>query len=67
MGWGQFKPLLAATTIEALKPIRDKYKEIMDNRDYLDSVLREGRQKAEAVANQTLERVKNALGYLPPL
>ncbi|AFY77354.1 MAG: tryptophan--tRNA ligase [Hydrococcus sp. C42_A2020_068] len=67
MGWGQFKPLLAEVTIEALRPIQDKYKEIMDNRDYLDSILREGRQKAEAVANKTLERVKNALGYLPPL
>jgi tryptophanyl-tRNA synthetase len=67
MGWGQFKPLLTEVTIEALKPIRDKSIEIMDNKDYLDSVLQEGRQKAEAVANQTLSRVKNALGYLPPL
>jgi tryptophanyl-tRNA synthetase len=67
MGWGQFKPLFAQATIEALKPIQEKYQEIMDNRDYLDSVLREGRQKAESVANKTLARVKNALGYLPPL
>ncbi|NJO94392.1 MAG: tryptophan--tRNA ligase [Hydrococcus sp. RM1_1_31] len=67
MGWGQFKPLLTEVTIEALKPIQDKYNEIMDNKDYLDSILREGRQKAESVANQTLSRVKNAFGYLPPL
>ena len=67
MGWGQFKPLLAEVTIEALKPIREQYQEIMNNRSDLDSVLREGRQKAEAVANQTLSRVKDALGYLPPL
>jgi tryptophanyl-tRNA synthetase len=67
MSWGQFKPLFAQATIEALKPIQEKYQEIMDNRDYLDSVLREGRQKAESVANKTLARVKNALGYLPPL
>ena len=67
MGWGQFKPLLAEVTIEALKSIRDKYQEIMNNKGDLDSVLRLGRQKAEAVANQTLSRVKDALGYLPPL
>jgi tryptophanyl-tRNA synthetase len=65
MGWGQFKPLLAETTIAALKPIQDKYHEIMDDRGYLQSVLREGRFKAETVANETLARVKNALGYLP--
>ncbi|MGF1478938.1 MAG: tryptophan--tRNA ligase [Cyanophyceae cyanobacterium] len=67
MGWGQFKPLLAETTIAALKPIQEKYQEIMNQRDFLHSVLREGRQQAEAVANQTLSRVKEALGYLPPL
>jgi tryptophanyl-tRNA synthetase len=67
MGWGQFKPLFAQTAIAALKPIQDKYKEIVDNKDYLETVLKEGRQKAEVVANQTLSRVKDALGYLPPL
>ncbi len=64
MGWGQFKPLLTETTIEALKPIQDKYQEIMGNRDYLDSVLKEGATKAAVVANSTLSRVKDALGFL---
>ncbi len=64
MGWGKFKPLLSETTVEALKPIQVKYQEIMDNKDYLESVLRGGKEKAEAVANQTLDRVKAALGYL---
>ena len=67
MGWGQFKPLLTETTIEALQPIQEKYQELMNNKDYLDSVLREGATKADAVASATLTRVKNALGYLPPL
>ncbi|MDJ0569363.1 MAG: tryptophan--tRNA ligase [Pleurocapsa sp. MO_192.B19] len=66
MGWGQFKPLLTETTIEALKPIQDKYHELMDNQDYLNTVLKEGAQKASSVANQTLTRVKDALGFLPP-
>ncbi|NEP62146.1 MAG: tryptophan--tRNA ligase [Symploca sp. SIO2G7] len=67
MGWGQFKPLLTETTIEALKPIQQKYQEVMGEKGYLESVLREGRQQAEAVANQTLARVKAALGYSIPL
>ena len=66
MGWGQFKPLLTETTIEALKPIQDKYHELMGDREYLDSVLREGARKADLVASQTLARVKDALGFLPP-
>lgn len=64
MGWGQFKPLLIETTIEALRPIQEKYEEIMANQDYLDGVLRDGRHKAQAVANNTLSRVKKAMGYL---
>ncbi|BAY62674.1 tryptophanyl-tRNA synthetase [Calothrix brevissima NIES-22] len=66
MGWGQFKPLLTETAIAALKPIQEKYQAIMADKGYLESVLREGRQKAEVVANQTLAEVKAALGYTIP-
>ena len=66
MGWGQFKPLLTETAIEALKPLQDKYHELMGDRAYLNSVLREGASKADSVASQTLARVKDALGFLPP-
>ncbi|BAQ66822.1 tryptophan--tRNA ligase [Geminocystis sp. NIES-3709] len=64
MGWGKFKPLLMDATIEALKPIQVKYNDIMADKGYLHQVLTSGKEKAESVANITLQRVKNALGYL---
>ncbi|OKH32818.1 tryptophan--tRNA ligase [[Phormidium ambiguum] IAM M-71] len=67
MGWGQFKPLLTETTINALKPIQDKYNAVMNEKGYLESVLREGKEKAGAIANQTLAEVKAAMGYSQPL
>lgn len=67
MGWGQFKPLLTETTINALKPIQDKYYAVMNEKGYLESVLREGKEKAGAIANQTLAEVKAAMGYSQPL
>ncbi|AFY45005.1 tryptophan--tRNA ligase [Nostoc sp. PCC 7107] len=67
MGWGKFKPLLTETTINALKPIQEKYQAIMNDKGYLESVLRDGREKAQAIANQTLTQVKLALGYSLPL
>jgi tryptophanyl-tRNA synthetase len=67
MGWGQFKPLLTETAINALKPIQEKYQQIMDDKGYLESVLRDGREKAETIANQTLKDVKAALGYSMPV
>ena len=67
MGWGQFKPLLTETLIGALQPIQEKYKTIMDDQTYLESVLRDGREKASAIANQTLTKAKKAMGYALPL
>ena len=63
MGWGKFKPLLTETTIEALRPIQEKYRAVMAEKDYLESVLRQGREKAEVIANQTLQQVKAAMGF----
>lgn len=62
MGWGQFKPLLAEAAVAALEPIQGRYKELIDHPEELDLVLEQGRQKAEAVANATLNRVRQALG-----
>ncbi|MBN3926014.1 tryptophan--tRNA ligase [Nostoc sp. NMS4] len=67
MGWGQFKPLLTDTIIESLKPIQEKYQAITGDKGYLESVLRDGGEKARAIANQTLSQVKAALGYSLPL
>ncbi|MBD0389459.1 MAG: tryptophan--tRNA ligase [Nostoc sp. C3-bin3] len=67
MGWGQFKPLLTDTIIESLKPIQEKYQTITQDKGYLESVLRDGGEKARAIANQTLSQVKTALGYSLPL
>ncbi|MEA5599372.1 tryptophan--tRNA ligase [Rivularia sp. UHCC 0363] len=67
MGWGQFKPLLAETAVNALQPIQEKYQAVMDDKAYLEQVLRDGREKAEAIANETLKQVKSALGFSMPL
>ncbi len=67
MGWGQFKPILAETTINALKPIQEKYHAVIKDKGYLESVLRHGKHKAEAIANQTLAKVKTAMGFSLPL
>ncbi|MCP9773582.1 tryptophan--tRNA ligase [Synechococcus sp. Tobar12-5m-g] len=64
MGWGQFKPLLAEAAVEALRPLQGRYAEIRAETGYLDQVLREGGDRASAVAGATLQRVRAALGFL---
>ena len=66
MGWGQFKPLLAEATVAALEPIQARYHLLMEDRKELEQVLKHGRNKAESVANATLSRVRDALGFATP-
>jgi tryptophanyl-tRNA synthetase len=66
MGWGQFKPLLTDATIQALEPIRQKYHDVMAEPGYLATILRQGREQAATVANDTLTQVKTALGFALP-
>ena len=63
MGWGQFKPLLAETTVAALAPIQEKYQSLMSDRTYLQQVLADGKEKAQAVAVPTLGKIKTAMGF----
>jgi tryptophanyl-tRNA synthetase len=65
MGWGQFKPLLAEATVEALRPVQERYRDLRQDPATLAAVLQAGRDRAEAVAHHTLQRVRDALGFLP--
>ena len=64
MGWGQFKPLLAEAAVAALEPIQQRYRELMDDRSQLESVLRDGRERASAVAAANVQRVRQSMGFL---
>ena len=64
MGWGTFKPLLAEAAVSALEPIQSRYNELMDDRAELEKVLNQGRERAEAVATATVDRVRKAMGFL---
>ena len=60
-GYGTLKKDLVEVTIEALKPIRDNYAEIR-GAGTLESSLKEGAERAGAIAEKTLKRVKDKFG-----
>ena len=64
MGWGQFKPLLAEAAVAALEPIQERYRLLMDDRAQLETVLKQGRERANAVADSTVQRTREAMGFL---
>ncbi|MDO4859515.1 MAG: tryptophan--tRNA ligase [Bacillota bacterium] len=60
-GYGDFKKDLVEVTIEALTPIQERYAEIRKS-DELKKVLKEGAEKANAIATPVLRRVKKKFG-----
>ena len=59
-----FKEDLAEIIIESLSPIQKKYKELSANPDYIKKVLRDGVEKAKAIASQTMAEVRSKIGFL---
>ena len=56
------KKFLANILIQIITPIREKRIELINNIDYVYEVLENGTQKANQKANQTLAKVKTAMG-----
>ena len=63
-GWGTFKKLITDQLIESLIPIQERYKVLIDDPHQISEILLSGKDKAEHVANETLNRVKTSLGFL---
>ena len=64
-GYGEFKSALADAVVEALRPIRERYLELVDDRAQLGALLKRGADAARAVADPTLNEVKIAAGLVP--
>ena len=64
-GYGDFKSAVGESVVETLKPIQDRYKELMDDKSYLDSVMKDGAQRASYIANKTLRKVYKKVGLIP--
>jgi tryptophanyl-tRNA synthetase len=59
-GYAQLKGDLAEVTVEFLRPIQQRVREITD--EQLDSILDRGREKAQKIASVTLDQVFQRTG-----
>ncbi|GMX66736.1 tryptophan--tRNA ligase [Paenibacillus elgii] len=62
-GYGPFKKDLAEAVVAALEPIQQRYAEIRSSGELYD-ILRQGKERAGAQAEQMLKRVKEKMGYV---
>jgi len=63
-GFGHAKTALYELILEKFAQSREKFAYYMDHLSQVDEILREGAEKASQVAKQTLQRVREKLGYL---
>ncbi len=63
-GYGDFKKAIAEAVVAELEPIQNKYKELMDNKDYLKSVYTKGAMRAREIAEETIRKVHQKIGYI---
>jgi tryptophanyl-tRNA synthetase len=64
--YGHLKADLAELVIQVLRPVREKYEDLMKNRDYLDQLLKTGGEKARLRASKNLDVVYEKVGLLRP-
>ena len=60
-GYGDFKKDLVEITVDALAPIKEKFDEIRSSQELID-ILEDGAEKANAIAEKTMARVKDNFG-----
>jgi tryptophanyl-tRNA synthetase len=65
-GYGDLKADLADAVIEFLRPLQERYRELVSDPGELARRLAVGSRKASEVAGETLERVYERVGFLRP-
>ncbi len=62
-GYGHAKQALYELICERFATARERYNYFMENKHEIDAALEQGAQKAGAIANETLKRVRKKVGY----
>jgi tryptophanyl-tRNA synthetase len=64
-GYGIFKKELAEVVVAAFAPIRERTEAILADEAELDRMLAQGAARARKVASQTMDAVRDRIGFLP--
>ncbi len=66
-GYGDFKAAVAEEVVGLLEPVRSRYLELRPDEEGLERTLREGAERARAMASETLSDVRRVMGVGPPV
>lgn len=63
-GYGDFKSAVGEVAADALDPIGKEYARLMNDKAYLEDLMKKGRDAAERRANRTLSKVYKKVGFV---
>ncbi|MFH9419824.1 tryptophan--tRNA ligase [Streptomyces sp. NPDC017529] len=63
--YGALKKDTAEAVVELLRPVRERHAELVADPGYVDSVLRDGAERARAMARPRVDAAYEAVGLLP--
>jgi tryptophanyl-tRNA synthetase len=64
-GYADFKKDLGEVVVEALAPFQARMKELQADKTYTLGVLKDGAERAEAIAERTMQKVHERMGIVP--
>ena len=64
-GYGDFKTAVGEAVVKELEPIQTKYKELINEKKYLEECMRNGAELATRISQRTLDKVMKKVGFLP--
>ena len=61
--FSEFKEKLSDQLVDKINPISSEIKKLLNDKSYLDKILLEGVEKANAIASKKIERLKEIVGF----
>lgn len=63
-GWGTFKPALAELAVTQLSPMIGEMRRLIDDPTTIDTILRDGAERASVLAEATMAEVRRIVGFI---
>jgi tryptophanyl-tRNA synthetase len=63
-GWGTFKPALGDLAVSVLSPIAEEMKRLVADRGEMDTILRDGADRARVIAQPIMADIRKIVGFI---
>ena len=63
-GYGDFKVAVGEAVAEELRPIQERFAELMKDKAQLEILMKQGAERAAQIATRTLDKAKKKMGFV---